>query len=455
MNTAQTALRWTVQAYVPQLALRRAALHGQLGAKLAVDRSTWDNPFPIYDQIREHGPLLRTGRLAVTASHEIAGEVLRSPAYGVAVATSEQLPPLVRRVLAALTDPWTIGPTQAPSLLAIDPPDHTRLRRLVAKVFTARAMAALESRIGEIADELLSALDGESEVDLIEAYAAPLPVRVIAEILGVPQSMHQQLLLWGNAVVMILDPSIGFGQFRVATRALNEMHVWLSEHLGRLRRNPGDNLLSHLAAVADDEPGADRKLNDLELRATALLVIGAGFETTVNLLANGTVQLLSHPDQLNRLQDEPDLWANAVDEVLRIDSPIQETLRFTRQEVLLAGEQLPAGCFVGLLLGGANWDPDVFPDPARFNVDRPNSKEHLAFSAGVHFCLGASLARLEGSVGLRKLVERYPDVSLAPGALRRQLRVLRGYERLPVLLAGPQSAPRSRSSTSGGFRDEA
>jgi cytochrome P450 len=430
---SSTFLRWTVQSLIPQVVLRRAAKDGQLGAKLAVDRSLWADPYPTYEQMRARGPLL-TGRSLVysTASHAVASEVLRSPAFRVGVGSSERLSPFARRMLALTVDPWAVGPAEPPSMLAVDPPDHTKYRRLVSKVFTPRSVAALETRVAEIATELLDEMErrgrGGSPVDLVEMYAGPLPVRVIAEILGVPAEMQPFMLEWGNAAAVTLDPALTYRQFRKATVALRRIHHWLADHLVELRRNPGDDLLSKLAVLVDE----GEQLDDIELRATALLVIGAGFETTVNLLSNAVVQLLAHPDQLAALQADPAGWANAVDEVLRFDSPVQATVRIAGEDTSVCGHDVPAGRFVSLMLAGANRDPDVFDDPNVFDVTRPNARDHLAFSAGIHFCLGASLARLEGAVALRMLFERFPDLRIAAEPTRRHLRVLRGYEHLPV-----------------------
>jgi cytochrome P450 len=261
-------------------------------------------------------------------------------------------------------------------------------------------------------------------------YAGPLPVRIIAEILGVPEELQPNMLEWGNAAAVTLDPALHYREFKVASQALRQIHHMLADHLVRLKQQPGDDLLSKLAVLVDE----GETLNDVELRATALLVIGAGFETTVNLIANGVVQLLNHPDQLAKLQADPSGWPNAVDEILRYDSPVQATVRIAGEDTELAGKRVDAGRFVSLMLGGANRDPDVFPDPNRFDVTRENARDHLAFSAGIHFCLGASLARLEGAVALRKLFERFPDLAIDGTPVRRRMRVLRGYEHLPVRL---------------------
>lgn len=437
-----TFLRWVVQSYVPKLVLRRSARAGQLGARLAIDPSLWDDPYPVYEQMRAQGPLNRGSVIYGTVSHPVVSEVLRSPQFRVDMGSAQRLPGPVRRIIAASADPWAVGPVEPPSMLAVDPPDHTRYRRLVSKVFTARAVAALEGRIEQIAAELLDDMARRpGPVDLVEAYAGPLPVRVIAEILGVPAEMQPQMLEWGNAAAVTLEPVMRYRQFREATVAIRKIHHWLADHLDALRRNPGQDLLSQLAGLVDD----GETLTDVELRATALLVIGAGFETTVNLISNGVALLLDHPDQLARLRQDPSLWPNAVEEILRFDPPVQATGRLAAETTEVAGQRVPAGSYVVTMLAGANRDPEVFDEPGRFDITRHNARDHLAFSSGIHFCLGASLARLEGATALRMLFERFPDLALAGTPVRRRMRVLRGYDRFPVTLG---SAPASSSATS-------
>jgi cytochrome P450 len=207
------------------------------------------------------------------------------------------------------------------------------------------------------------------------------------------------------------------------------------DHFRRLRDNPGDDLLSQLVQVQDAEGG----LTELELAGTAMLLLGAGFETTVNLIGNGTVQLLRHPEQLARLREDAELWPNAVEEILRYDSPVQRTARVAMADTEVAGQTVREGSLVACLLGGANRDPDVFSDPHAFDVGRPNARDHLAFSAGVHFCLGAALARMEGVIGLQALFDRFPDLALAGEPHRRGTRVLRGFDRIPVRLTGARA----------------
>jgi hypothetical protein len=204
--------------------------------------------------------------------------------------------------------------------------------------------------------------------------------------------------------------------------------VLLDEHIADLRRAPGDDLLSELVQISED---GDR-LTDQELRVNTLLLLGAGFETTVNLIGNAVALLLQHPDQLAELRFDPAGWPNAVDEVLRYDSPVQVTVRVAREDTELAGQPMKAGQALVLMLGAANRDPAVFTDPDRFDVTRPEARLHLAFSAGIHYCLGAQLARLEASIALQALFERFPDLATAAPPTRRRTRVLHGFEKFPV-----------------------
>jgi cytochrome P450 len=210
----------------------------------------------------------------------------------------------------------------------------------------------------------------------------------------------------------------------------------LTSHLANLRRNPGDDLLSQLISATEDGAG----LSERELQATAGLVLAAGFETTVNLLGNGIKMLLDHPDQLAKLRERPELWPTAVEEILRLDSPVQMSARVARKDVEVAGMPIRRGELTVIHLAGANRDPKVFDDPHRFDVERDNAGKHLSFSGGRHFCLGAALARAEGEVGLRTFFERFPDARLAGAASRRDTRVLRGWSTLPITLGTARAA---------------
>ena len=420
-------VRWGFQHGIVGLAVRRAARAGDLQATSIVDPGHRADPYPLYEKVRARGTLV-PGRLGhVTVSHELVTHVLRSDDFR-AGPDDAAMPPLLGRLVRWARDPNALGPIDPPSLLVVEPPDHTRYRRLVSRVFTARAVEALRGRVQEIADGLLDELEGRPEVDLVEAYCSQLPVTVITEILGVRPEDRAQVLGFGRDGAPSLDVGLTWQQFRVVDDSVRGFQEWLGGHLERLRREPGDDLLSQLVTLEDE----GQRLNDTELRAVAGLVLAAGFETTVNLLGSGTVLLLEHPDQLTVLRERPELWPNAVDEVLRYEAPVQVTARFALREVELAGRTVPKGGLLVTMLGGANRDPKAFADPNRFDVTRENARDHLSFSGGRHFCLGASLARLEGEVGLRTLLERFPDLALAPGRTRRTTRVLRGWETLPV-----------------------
>lgn len=425
----RTALRWGVRHGLPAVYLSRAARRGDLMSRLLREPAQRSDPHPLYEALRAQGPLTPSGLGMVTTSHAVAAEILRSGAFGVGWDRSAA-PRWLQWALRVGDDPDASGVAEPPSMLVVDPPDHTRHRRLVSRAFTPRATAAFEPLIQAKADRLLDELAGRSgTVDLVEGYAAQLPVLVIAELLGVPVDRREDFLRWGGAAAATLDPGLALTRYVAAERALREMHEFLRGHFDRLRRRPGEDLVSQLVTLPGDEA-----LTERELHATVMLLLGAGFETTVNLLGNAVVLLDAHRDQWKQLVADPGGWPRAVEEVLRHDSPVQMTGRTVTTRVQLAGRDLLPGTRVTVLLGAANRDPAVFADPARFDVRRANAREHLAFSGGIHYCLGAGLARLEAVVALRALVDRFPDLRVAGEPVRRRLRTLRGFEHLPVAL---------------------
>lgn len=423
--------RWLVLHRAVRTVARLQALRGEPFARLMIDRASRLDPYPLHEQIRARGRLVRTPMLAVTADHALVAGILRDPVMGVAVADNETVPALVRWAMQP-ADPDVASVVDPPSLLVTNPPEHTRYRRLVSRPFTPRALQAVadrvEQRCAELLDGLADRAAGGRRVDIVAEYAALLPVAVIAEILGVPDSDHGQLLRWGHAIAPILDQGLDHRTYTASERALAEINAWFDQHFEALRRHPGDDVLSALVT-------ADEQLTDQELRATALLLLGAGFETTVNLLGSGIDLLARDEAARHRLAAEPGLWPQAVEELLRLESPVQITGRWARADTTVDGVEIARGTGVALLLGAANRDPGVFPDPTRFDLDRPNSREHVAFSGGIHFCLGASLARMEGATGLRMLFERFPDLRPAGRGVRRDLQTLRGFESLPVFLS--------------------
>ena len=389
------------------------------------------DPFPLFDQLREQGPLLRARASLLTVDYAVAHELLRSEDFRV-VSLGGNLPaPL--RWLEERTRRDLLHPLRAPSLLAVEPPEHTRYRKTVSSVFTSRAVAALRDRVEDTADQLLEALaEGPRVVDVVEHYCSKLPVAVISDILGVPASDRARILEFGELAAPSLDVGLSWSQYRSVERGITGFNDWLVQHVQWLREHPGDNLMSQLIQASDE--GA--LLDDDELRATAGLVLAAGFETTVNLLGNGIRLLLNASDQLAILRADPSLWPNAVEEILRLDSPVQLSARIARIDTEVAGVSVRRGELIVIHLAAANRDPAVFSDPNRFDVRRSNANKHLAFSGGRHFCLGAALARSEGEVGLRRFFTKFPDVQLAGIGSRRDTRVLRGWAELDVSL-GP------------------
>jgi cytochrome P450 len=429
LGPARTLVRWGVRHGLAAVFLERSARRGDPVGRLLRDPAVRNQPYAVHEELRARGPLVGSGLGLVTTSHAVASEVLRSDRFGVGWDRSAA-PALIRWALRFGDELDATGVAEPPSMLVVDPPDHTRFRRLVSRAFTPRATAAFEPVVQRTADALLDALELRSgPVDLVESYAAQLPVLVIADLLGVPTDRRQDFLRWGAAAAATLDPGLPFGRYVAAERALRAMHGFLREHFEHLRREPGDDLVSRLVGLPDDEA-----LTERELHATVMLLLGAGFETTVNLLGNAVVLLDAHRDQWDALIADPARWDGAVEEVLRHDSPVQITGRTAKAGAVVAGREVGAGTRVTVLLGAANRDPDVFDDPTRFDVTRANARDHLAFSAGIHYCVGAGLARLEGVVGLRALAERFPGLRVSGPPVRRDLQTLRGFERLPVRL---------------------
>ncbi|MFD9965803.1 cytochrome P450 [Amycolatopsis sp. NPDC058986] len=312
-------------------------------------------------------------------------------------------------------------------MLNSDPPDHTRLRKLVNKAFTSRTVARLRPRIEEITASLLDAMAGQPSVDLLPAFAAPLPITVICELLGVPLGCQADFTGWTKTLLSSARPE-------AIKTAAEQMHGYLAELIERKRAEPAEDLLSDLVHATDE----GERLNGTELVSMAFLLLVAGHETTVNLIANGVLALLRAPDQLALVRSDPALLPGAIEEFLRYDGPASlTTLRFTTEPVELDGVTIPADEFVLLSLLGANRDAERFEDPAELDVTRA-AGGHVAFGHGIHYCVGAPLARLEAEIAIGRLLERFPGLRLAaePGTLRwRESMLVHGLESLPVSLA--------------------
>jgi cytochrome P450 len=320
------------------------------------------------------------------------------------------------------------------SLLMLDPPDHTRIRNLVNKAFTPRVVEGLRPSIQRVVDETLDAALASSgpqrEIDLVRDFAVPIPLSVIAEMLGVPVGDRAQFKRWSTELAGLLDPISAVASLKGVEATFLEMQRYFESLFEERRCAPCNDLVS--ALVAAEEQG-DR-LDPSELLAVVSLILGAGHETTTNLIANAVVALLRNPGERKRLQDDPGLAASAVEEFLRYDSPVQATDRLAADALELGGRKIDKGRFILLLLGSANRDPRQFDEPDRLDLGRQENR-HLSFSQGVHFCLGAQLARVEAQIALSTLLRRCPDLrgDPHPAAWRRSV-VLRGPLALPVSL---------------------
>ncbi|HUB54846.1 MAG TPA: cytochrome P450 [Mycobacterium sp.] len=413
------------------------ARRGDVQARLISDPAVKADPVAFYEEVRSRGPLVRSRVGYITADHALGHELLRSDDFRV-LSIGANLPAPLRWVERRTRDDL-LHPLRAPSLLAVEPPDHTRYRKTVSSVFTTRAVTALRDGVEQTALTLLDQLSREpGVVDVVDRYCAQLPVAIISDILGVPDADRRHILEFGELAAPSLDFGLTWPQYRRVQRGIEGFNSWLTEHLQQLRRTPGDDLMSQLIQKAESG-SPETYLDEPELRAVAGLVLAAGFETTVNLLGNGIRMLLDNPEHLRTLSGRPQLWPNAVEEILRLESPVQLTARFALKDTEVAGTRVKEGELVIIYVAAANRDPVVFPDPNRFDIERENAGKHLAFSGGRHFCLGAALARAEGEVGLRAFFDRFPDVRSAGAGSRRDTRVLRGWSTLPVALGTARS----------------
>ncbi|MBZ9645506.1 cytochrome P450 [Streptomyces sp. PSKA30] len=395
------------------------------------------DPFPFYRQLREDGPV----RHAVIAGGLEAWLVTRYE-DGLAALSDPRLSSDVReasdpRLLQQL--PATERESMLRTMLRADPPEHTRLRRLVSRAFTARKVAELRPRVQEITDRLLDAVAPAGAADLVEDFALPLPVTVISELLGVPTADRHDFQRWTDDMILRgtepPDPA-------VVNEAWQHMRSYLTELLAAKRARPQEDLLSALITARDEE----QRLDEDELIAMAFLLLVAGYITTVNLIGGGIAALLAHPGQLRMLRDDPALLPDAIEEFLRYDGPVNPGIaRFAREDVTIGGVTIPGGATVLIASAIADRDPARFPDPDRLDITRRDNA-HLAFGHGLHYCLGAPLARLEGQVAIGTTLRRLPDLALAvpPGELRWRPGGLRGPEHLPVTFTPSAGRPSRR-----------
>jgi cytochrome P450 len=369
-----------------------------------------DDPYQIYERVRAKGTVVPTRMGSfVSPSHRVCNFVLRDRRFGVRSG---------ERVQTA--DEFDM------SFLDMDPPDHTRLRRLAQPFFSPKLMAGYRPRVVSQVDALIDAAEAEGTFDLVSSFAAPLPIAVITDLLGVPDADAAEFSAVGTVIGSALS---GIRSLRHAAqlKAADESLRTLFSSLFELRRaTPADDVISHLVAAPGDQIRPD------ELRPMCTLLLVAGFETTVNLIGNAVNALLAHPDQWRELCDDPSLAGAAIEETLRWDPPVQRTARCAHEDIEVDGVPVRRGQYIITMLAAANRDPEVFSRAAEFDIHRTPEADHLAFSSGIHYCVGAPLARMEATIGLQRLAERLPGLTRAGTLRRRTSGLVRGPIHFPV-----------------------
>jgi cytochrome P450 len=391
-----------------------------------LDPSNRADPYPAYDRIREHGPLqLPQMTLNVFSSYQDCDDVLRHPSS----ASDRIKSTAAQREIAEGAEARPVGP---PGFLFLDPPDHTRLRKLVSKAFVPKVVKALEPDITALVDSLLDKVEEQGSFDVIADLAYPLPVAVICRLLGVPIEDEPQFSRASALLAAALDPVISFtGQAPDSFDEMLQAGLWLREYfrelIARRRSDPGDDLMAGLIHV---EESGDQ-LTEEEIVATCNLLLVAGHETTVNLIANGILAMLRHPRQWTALAADPQRVSAVVEETLRYDPPVQLMGRIAADDMTIGDATVPKGDVMMLLLAAAHHDAAAFDRPGEFDPDRENIR-HLAFGKGPHFCLGAPLARLEATVALSKVTARFPQAQMADEPQYKPNLTLRGLASLTI-----------------------
>jgi pimeloyl-[acyl-carrier protein] synthase len=390
------------------------------------------NPYPLYRRLRARDPVHQSfPGLWILTRYEEGAAVLRDHRR---FSNDSRHSDLFKMFVQSMGDrtPGLLEESAARNMLFVDPPDHSRLRTLVSKAFGARVIEGMRQHIQEIVDVLLGdvteRLAAGETVDLVSALAYPAPIRVICEMLGVPVEDRADFQRWSAELVLTLDPMITVEIIDRGNAAAEAFAEYFGGLVADRRAHPRGDLLTALIAAEDE----GQKLSGEELLSTAILLLVAGHETTVNLISNGTLALLQSREQLDRLIADPSLIRSAVEELLRYDSPVQLTGRTTLEDVEIAGRAIARGQQVVVIVGAANRDPGQFAEPDRLDIGRGDN-HHLAFSSGIHFCLGAPLARAEGQLAIGGLAARFPGLQLATDELEwRDTVTLRGLKTLPV-----------------------
>ena len=377
--------------------------------KITFGGETLQDPYPMYARMHEQGPLHlldvdgKWGAWAIF-SHAECSSIAKDPRLSAKRAQQmlALLPPDSQSEfseLARMLNLW---------LIFMDAPEHTRLRKLINKGFSAAAVEGLRPQVEAIVDRMLKPMQHGSEVELMSQFANPMPVRIISELLGVPQELHDTFVNWSRAIAVFRgSPNRTVEQAHAAQDALIELTEFFRKTVAERRRNKGNDLISLLIDIEEE----GEVLTEEELYAQCIALLFAGHETTRNLIGNGMYTLLRHPEQTAELRENPEIIRSAVEEILRYESPVQFTARVLKEDIEVCGQRIPKKWSILCMLGAANRDPKRFEEPNQLNLKRLNN-QHLAFSAGPHFCIGAQLARLEGQIALLNLVQRFPKMKL-------------------------------------------
>jgi len=390
------------------------------------------NPYPTYARMHEEGPLHYVdvgGKWAVWSifSHAECSSIAKDPRLSAKRAQQMLLPlPFSRQSefseLARMLGLW---------LIFMDPPEHTRLRKLLNKGFSPSAIEGLRPQVEAIVDRMLTPLRHGSEVELMREFANPMPVRIISEMLGIPQELHETFVNWSRAIAVFRgNPNRTVEQARAAQDALIELTDYFRKTVAERRRNKGNDLISLLIDIEEE----GEVLTEEELHAQCIALLFAGHETTRNLIGNGIYTLLRHPQETAELRQKPEGIRAAVEEILRYESPVQFTARVLKEDIEVCSQRIPKGWSILCMLGAANRDPKQFKEPDQLNLNRSNN-QHLAFSAGPHFCIGSQLARLEGQIAILNLVQRFPEMKLTgPRPEWAATFGFRGLKGLPIIM---------------------
>jgi cytochrome P450 len=388
------------------------------------------DPYPFYARLREVEPVhVSPFGFVVLTRYEDIVHTLRGNEFSRDVeANATERDDPVRRARRERMRARIESGEGAKNILNLDPPDHTRLRRLVSLAFTPSAIERLRPRVEELVTAALDRAAERGSMELVDELAFPVPFHVISDLLGMPTEREDEIRGWSQTLTAALEPTADDDTMAAADEAAAALGGYLNEVIAERRGNLGEDLLSQLLLV---EEGGDR-LSPAELRSFVVLLYVAGHETTVNLIGNGLLALLRHPDELRRWRDDPGLDGGAIDELLRFDGPVQQTVRIPMQTVSYGDVEVAPGATVMTVLGAANHDPAMFAEPDALRLDRPNANRHLAFASGIHYCLGAALAKLEATVAITSVIRRFPAVELAGEPHWRDRLTIRGVDRLPL-----------------------